>query len=143
MTCLNENCPGKGSSRRHDDTDTSVSLRGDETAQPLVYHKAIMDKPTCPTCDTPLVFRSWSHRRPAKSEALAECPGCGGKWQIRYWQGRPTSEPYQVRQKAVKTAAVNGRTTQERKAAIIAVYGSVQKFIDTAPLVCIALQLKH
>lgn len=129
MTCLNENCPGKGSSRRHDDTDTSVSLRGDETAQPLVYHKAIMDKPTCPKCDTPLVFRSWSHRRPAKSEALAECPGCGGKWQIRYWQGRPTSEPYQVR-KPEKPCRGSYRISAQRQAAIIAVWGSVQNYLD-------------
>ena len=63
-------------------------------------------------------------------------------WQIRYYQGKPTSEPYQVRQAAKKTRSGSYRTYPEREAAIIALWGSVQHFIDSAPLVCITRQDK-
>lgn len=98
-----------------------------------------MDKPLCGKCETALVFRGWSDRLPRHTEALADCPACGEKWQIRYFNGRQSSAPYQVKPKAEKTESVSARSTKERKAAIIAVYGSVQKFYDTAPLVSIPL----
>ena len=100
------------------------------------------EKPKCGNCGSVLKFRRWSDRLPVKSEALAICTGCGELWQIRYFQGKQTSEPYQVKSKARKTEPINGRAEPNRKAAIIAIYGSIQNFIDTAPLVCIALQLK-
>lgn len=91
-----------------------------------------MDKPTC-KCGAPLVFRRWSRRLPAKSEALAECPQGCGMWQIRYYEGKPTSEPYQVRVREKKHAG-SYRLSSSRKAAIVALWGSVQKFLDYAPV---------
>ena len=99
------------------------------------------DKPKC-KCGSTLCFRNWSNRHPAKSEALAECPACGEKWQIRYWNGRPTSEPYQVKSKAEKTERGSWRMSAKRRAAIVAIYGSIQSFLDNAPLVCMSLQVK-
>lgn len=101
-----------------------------------------MNKPMCNKCGHGLTFRKWSNRKPHKSEALALCENCGELWQIRYWKGIPTSDPYQVKPRSLKTVSINGRTSPQRKASIIAIYGSVQKFIDEAPLVCIALQSK-
>lgn len=99
-----------------------------------------MDKPKCKNGHE-LTFRRWG-RRCDKSEALADCLICNERYQIRFWRGRQTSEPYQVKSKALKTESINGRAEPNRKAAIIAIYGSVQHFIDTVPLVCIALQSK-
>lgn len=99
-----------------------------------------MDKPVCPKCDSPLKFRSWSKRLPAKSEALAECTQGHGYFQVRYWNGRQTSEPYQV---AKKDKEVNGsyRLTRKRKAAIVAQWGSVQYYLDYGSLLpCITEQ---
>jgi len=99
-----------------------------------------MTKPLCKKCNTGLEFRGWSKRLPAKSEALAVCPQCGEKYQLRYWQGRQTSEPYQVRRRAEKVARGSYRMTAERAAAIVALYGSVQAFLERAPLVCMTLR---
>jgi len=103
-----------------------------------------MDKPVC-RCGAALVFRGWSKRRPAKSEALAECPQGCGMWQIRYYQGKPTSEPYQVRGKGQRKRAGSYRLAESRRAAIVAQWGSVQNFLDCAPVIslpCIARQYK-
>lgn len=97
-------------------------------------------KPICPKCQCPLKFRRWSNRLPVRSEALAVCSGCGELWQLRYFEGKPTSEPYQVKTKAEKTQRGSWRSTPEREAAIVSMYGSLQNFIDTAPLVCMSLQ---
>ena len=99
-------------------------------------------QPTCGTCGTQLKFVRWSKRLPAKSEALAKCPLCGAKWQIRYWQGKPSSEPYQVKRKAQKTCRGSYKLNPEREAAIKALFGSVQNFLDTMPLVSMSLQYK-
>ncbi len=99
-------------------------------------------KPICRKCGNFLTFRGWSKRLPAKSEALAECPSCGELWQIRYFHGKATSEPYQVRAKAKKTRHGSWRLPEYRMAEIMSMYGSVQKFLDSAPLVCITLQSK-
>jgi RNase P subunit RPR2 len=88
----------------------------------------------CPVCDQPLKFRKWSERQPAKSEALATCPVCGQKYQVRYFEKRPTSAPYQVKP-LHKAARGSYRLTREREAAIRALWGSVQEFLDHAPLV--------
>ncbi len=59
---------------------------------------------------------------------------------MRYWNGRRVSEPYQV---AVKAKTENGsyRLTQERKAAIVAQWGSVQYYLDYGSLLpCITAQ---
>jgi len=92
-----------------------------------------MEKPVCPKCETPLKFRRWSKRYPAKSEALAECTNGHGYFQVRYWNGRQTSEPYQV---ATKEKDVSGsyRLKRERKAAIVAQWGSVQNYLDFGSL---------
>lgn len=83
----------------------------------------------CPDCNNPLKFRRWSDRKPAKSEALADCLQCGTKWQIRFWHGQQTSEPYQVR-KTEKPCRVSGRLSENRKAEIVAIWGSVQNYLD-------------
>jgi len=100
-----------------------------------------MTKPIipCPKCNTPLVFRRWSKR---DGEALADCVPCSEKWQVRLFSGSPTCEPYQVKRPAAKTERGSWRLPPERAAAICAVYGSVQKFLDTQPLVCMSLQHK-
>lgn len=97
-----------------------------------------MDKPVCGICAAPLKFRRWSKRQ---GEALADCPRGCGKWQIRYFDGKPSSEPYQVKPKAQKLKRGSWRLSEGRAAAIAAVYGSVQAFLDDAPLVCMSLQL--
>lgn len=101
-----------------------------------------MTKPVCPKCKGLLIFRRWSERKPAKSEALAVCGKCGELWQIRFFNGVPTSEPYQVKLPAQKTRRGSWRLAPEREAAIIAIYGSVQNFLDSHPLVCMSLQYK-
>jgi hypothetical protein len=91
----------------------------------------------CQICGQPLKFRDWSKRYPKKcrdAEALAECPSGCGKFQVRYFDGVPTSEPYQVRTKAIKTKSVSARIEQSRYDEIIARYGSFQKFVDSADL---------
>ena len=100
------------------------------------------NKPKCKDCGADLVFRAWSDRLPAKSEALAECSECGAKWQIRYGEGKPTSSPYRVRGRAEKTKRGSYLLPPIREAAIKAMYGSVQEFLDRAPLVCMSLQSK-
>lgn len=101
-----------------------------------------MEKPVCGKCEGALKFRRWSDRKPAKSEALAVCTVCGELWQIRYFCGRQCSEPYQVKQKARKIKRGSYRAEESREAAIVAMWGSVQYFIDHAPLVCMSLQDK-
>ena len=94
-------------------------------------------KPACPLCNTLLTFRRWSKRRPERSEALADCPNGCGCWQIRYADGHPTSGPYQVSALKAKTVAGSFRITPARLDEIVRVYGSVQSFLDYAPvLVC-------
>lgn len=93
-----------------------------------------MDKPVCPKCNNFLKFREWSDRLPPKSEALAECLHGHGFWQIRYFQGQPTSEPYQVRKPAEKTVHGGYRIKPARAAAIVAAFGSVQEYLDYGPL---------
>jgi hypothetical protein len=99
-----------------------------------------MDKPACGHCNTPLEFRRWSNRLPKFSEALADCPGGCGCWQIRYFDGKQASEPYQVKRKSKKAKRGSWRLSDERKAAIVSIYGSVQEFLDHAPLVCMSQQ---
>lgn len=96
----------------------------------------------CPKCKSPLKFRRWSDRRPAKSEALADCTGCSEKWQIRYWNGKPSSEPYQVSAKLAKSRRGSWRLSGSREAAIIALWGSVQNYLDNSSLVSMSLQSK-
>lgn len=107
-----------------------------------------MSKPVlpCPNCGTPLVFREWSKRWGKQSlwrEALADCktPGCG-KWAVRYFDGKQTCEPYQVKPPAKKTKRGSWKLEPCREAAIIAVYGSVQIYLDTGILVGMPLQVK-
>jgi len=83
----------------------------------------------CPKCNNPLKFLRWSNRKPAKSEALAECSNGCGKWQIRYWNGKQTSDPYQVA-KTEKPCRGSYRIKKARAAAIVAIWGSVQNFLD-------------
>lgn len=99
-------------------------------------------KPTCNKCGCDLIFRRWSNRRPVKTEALAVCSVCGELWQIRYFDGKPTSDPYQVKSKSEKTKRGSWRLSPEREAAIVAMYGSVQRYLDQSPLVCMSLQYK-
>lgn len=86
------------------------------------------EKINCPRCGQPLKFRRWSRRKPAKSEALADCQLCG-KVQARFFQGKQTSEPYQVRPKG-KSNRGSYRLSSKRKAAIVAIWGSVQNYLD-------------
>ena len=98
-------------------------------------------KPACPLCNTLLVFRRWSKRKPERCEALADCPNGCGFWQIRYADGRPTSGPYQVSARKAKTVAGSFRITPARLEEIVRVYGSVQSFLDYAPvLACITVR---
>lgn len=96
----------------------------------------------CPDCNQPLKFSRWSKRLPAKSEALAICPAGCGKFQVRYFQGQPTSEPYQVR-RTQKPCRGSYRITAKRRAAIVAVWGSVQNFLDYAPVVLISMSKQY
>ena len=101
------------------------------------------NKQYCPKCETPLVFRHWSGRLPAKSEALAECPGGCGKFGVRYFQGAPTSEPYQKRKKE-KQERGSYRINKSRKSAIVAVWGSIQNYLDHSVIqVGMTQQYKH
>jgi hypothetical protein len=93
------------------------------------------EKPVCANCGMRLAFRRWSNRLPKYSEALADCPVCGGRWQVRYFGGVQSSEPYQVRGTARKKCAGSYRVTPERMAMIMSVWGSVQEFLDNAPVV--------
>lgn len=101
-----------------------------------------MDKPVCGKCESALKFRGWSKRLPKKSEALAVCTSCGELWQIRYFDGRQCSEPYQVKPKARKTVRGSYRMEPERQAEIESVWGSVQYYLNYAPLVCVSMQDK-
>jgi len=96
----------------------------------------------CPKCESPLKFRRWSDRLPVKSEALADCTGCAEKWQIRYWDGKPSSAPYQVSPCKAKARRGSWRLRREREAAIVAMWGSVQNYLDNSPLVCMSMQYK-
>lgn len=99
----------------------------------------------CPKCRQPLTFRGWSNRYPRgyeRREALAHCPTGCGKYAIRYFKGIPASEPYQVKPPAKKTARGSYKTTPQRKAAIEAIFGSIQEFIDKGILVGMPLQSK-
>jgi hypothetical protein len=87
-----------------------------------------VEKPTC-SHGHALQFLRWSRRYPPKSEALAICPEGCGRFQIRYWQGQPTSEPYQIR-KVEKPCRGSYRLSRERKAEIVAQWGSVQNYLD-------------
>jgi len=85
----------------------------------------------CPNCSVKLIFRRWSDRLPRKSEALAECPVCEEKWQVRYFDGKPSSKPYQVRKSAEpKKNKGSYRIKKSRRMAIEAIWGSVQKYLD-------------
>ena len=97
----------------------------------------------CPHCISPLKFRGWSNRKPLKSEALAECPNGCGKFGLRYFDGRPTSAPYQVRGRARKTKSCSARTEPERYAAIVALWGGFQAFVDNVNILpCVTQQYK-
>jgi len=100
-------------------------------------------KPVCGICNSTLKFRRWSDRLPKFSEALADCPNGCGCWQVRYFNGRQSSEPYQIKPKAQKQKRGSWRLSDNRAAAIAAMYGSVQAFLDDAPLVCMSMQLIH
>ena len=63
-------------------------------------------------------------------EALADCPAECGKFAQRYFNGEPTSEPYQIRARARKTKQCSAKAEPERYAAIIALWGSFQSFVD-------------
>lgn len=87
----------------------------------------------CPQCKNPLKFRGWSKRYPKRSrwqEALAFCPAGCGKFAQRYFDGEPTCEPYQVRAKGRKTRQCSAKTDPDRYAAIVALWGSFQNFVD-------------
>jgi len=100
-------------------------MKGERMASPI----------HCPKCHTQITFRAWSKRLPPKSEALGDCRNCG-KVQVRFWNGKQASEPYQCRT-GDKTESMSARATEKRKAAIIAIYGSFQNFVDTVPLISI------
>lgn len=96
--------------------------------------------PACQICNAPLKFRRWSKR---KGEALADCPNGCGKWQVRYDGKRQQSEPYQVRRRANKPVTKSARMSEERIAAIEAIFGSFQNFVDSASLFSITQRYKH
>jgi hypothetical protein len=99
----------------------------------------------CPKCQTPLSFRKWSERYPKGfiwQEALADCLSGCGKFGLRYFDGKPHSEPYQVRVVAEKTEQGSYRISKKHKAAICAIYGSVQEAIDYLGLLCMTEQSK-
>lgn len=100
---------------------------------------------TCPRCSQPLSFREWSNRYEKGyiwQEALADCQyGCG-KFGLRYFDGKPHSEVYQVKGPAQKTAHGSYRLNPEYKDAICAMYGSVQSALDSLGQVCITQQSK-
>ena len=76
-------------------------------------------------------------------EALADCPNGCGKWQVRYDGKRQQSDPYQVRSKASKPVTKSARMSQEGIAAIEAMFGSFQAFVDNVSLLCITRQYIH
>lgn len=100
----------------------------------------------CPNCKTALTFREWSRRYAKGSrwrEALALCESGCGKWAVRYFDGARTCEPYQVRAKGRKTKTCTARTNPERYAAIIALWGSFQAFVDQVNVLpCVTQQYK-
>ena len=100
-----------------------------------------MSKPIipCPKCSAPLKFRKWSGR---VGEALADCLQCCEKWQVRLYKGIPTCKPYQVKPVAKKTKRGSYKVEPGRKAQIEAIYGSIQKYIDSGILVGMPLQSK-
>lgn len=99
----------------------------------------------CPLCESPLKFRRWGNRFPKGyiwREALADCERGCGKFGIRYFDGKPTCEPYQVKPAARKTSRGSWKLPPDRVAAIVALYGSVQKYLDNGVLVGMPLQSK-
>lgn len=99
----------------------------------------------CPKCSEPLSFREWSRRYSKVSrwrEALAICKNGCGKFGVRFFDGNATCLPYQVKGPAQKTERGSWRLAPERVAAIVALHGSVQQFLDSSPLVCMSLQDK-
>jgi hypothetical protein len=100
-----------------------------------------MQKVSCPKCAQPLQYR-----RPSKrdSEHLWECK-YHGKFQTRAANGRHGS-PYQVAWKGkvvgVKSVHKNARISEEANAAILAVHGSFQNFIDFYTAVVVQSQQK-
>jgi len=100
----------------------------------------------CPKCGNLLEFRAWSKRYSANSpyrEALAKCQNGCGKFGIRYFNGNPVCDPYQVRNAPKKTKSCSARTEPERYAAIVALWGSFQAFVDNVSILpCITQQYK-
>lgn len=97
----------------------------------------------CPKCKAPLKFRDWSKRYERTSpwqEALADCQNGCGKYGLRYFEGKPTCEPYQVKPAAKKTIRGSYKLQPNRVAAIVALYGSVQNYLDKGVLVGMPLQ---
>lgn len=99
----------------------------------------------CPKCDQPLKFRAWSNRYGKLApwrEALADCEtkGCG-KWAVRYFNGRRTCDPYQVKPPAQKTKRGSWRLSPDQEAAIITLHGSVQSALDYLGKVCMSQQV--
>lgn len=100
-------------------------------------------KPICTVCGALLKFVRWSKRYPEKSEALAVCPAGCGKFQIRYCKGKPTTEPYQVR-KCEKNCRGSYRLSEKRQIKIIALWGSVQNYLDNSVVqIGMTQQYKH
>ena len=94
--------------------------------------------PVCGVCGSALKFRRWSRRYAKESrlrEALADCPAGCGKWGLRYFDGKPTCDPYQVRAKGDKVARGSYRLRAARLDEIVQAWGSVQEFLDFAPVV--------
>ena len=101
----------------------------------------------CPFCESPLKFREWSGRYDKKSrwqEALALCPNGCGKLGVRYFDGVPTCDPYQVRSAAKKTKSCSARTEPDRYFEIVALWGSFQSFVDNVNILpCNTQQYKQ
>lgn len=100
----------------------------------------------CPKCHKPLIFCRWSDRYPKGyiwQEALAECLSGCGKFGLRYFNGKPHSNVYQVRKPAEKTAHGSYRLLPEYESAICEVYGSVQAALDKLGQVCMTQQSKN
>jgi len=100
----------------------------------------------CPKCHNPMSFRRWSNRYPKGyiwQEALADCPSGCGKFGLRYFDGKPHSEVYQVKKPAEKTARGSYRLRQDYNDAICEVYGSVQAALDKLGQVCMTEQYKQ
>ena len=91
----------------------------------------------CPKCSHPLSFRKWSNRYPVRSrwrEALADCNNGCGKFGLRYFDGKPTCDPYQIRTAAKKTRRGSWKLEPDREKAIIEIWGTVQAYLDNGNL---------